>query len=762
MAQHIRPKPLVRLLGGLLAASCLLAPGISAQAAAPDTTGRAAARPGQAEAARPNVLIWMLDDVGFAQLSSFGGLVETPNIDRIASRGVRYSNYHTTPICSATRAAFLTGRNSHAVHMGGHPVFPSDAPGYDTMIPPSAGTIAENLRQSGYATFALGKWDHLPLADVTPSGPHTYWPLQQGFDRFYGFLFSETDNFSPHLWRDNTPVETPRGEDYHLNDDLADEAIQMIGSRDGLAKPRPFFMYLATGTAHAPHHAPAEWIERYRGRFDKGWDKVRQEILQRQIARGVVPSGTRLADRPREMPAWDSLSQEEKRLFARQMEVFAAALSHADEQFGRILGELERRGELDNTIVLITSDNGASAEGGLAGSHNELLFATGQLPNASENMKYYDRWGGPETFPHYAFGWAVAGNTPFRNYKQTTYEGGIRVPLIISDPTRPKSSEWENAFVHVSDITPTILDLVEVEPATMVNNTAQIPFDGMSFATTLAPGKAPLQTPRGQYFEIFGHKAFWSDGWKIVAPSRLNVWDITAPPELDQPWQLYNVRTDPGETVDLASQQPRVVAQLAGEFEQQARRFNVFPIVGQADSVAVQVRRSAADFAERNGEWVYTSPISRVPKQLAPPIDRKSFTAIAELDLPSATTTGPVFVLGGRFGGIGLYLDEGRPAFIVRSLEGDATEVRVPEALGSGTHSLTLQVEHAAPGAQSRVVISAGGRTLVTRDLELDIPAVVPETFDIGRDEGTAIAPVYERNPDLSAAVRTVTFRLVP
>jgi arylsulfatase len=703
----------------------------------------------------------MLDDVGFAQLSCFGGLVATPNIDRIAARGLRYSNYHTTPICSATRASFLTGRNSHTVHMGGHPVFPSDAPGYDTRIPASAGTIAENLRQSGYATFALGKWDHLPLADVTPSGPHTYWPLQQGFDRFYGFLFSETDNFAPGLWRDNTPVEPPRGSDYHLNNDLANQAIAMIDSRDGQARPRPFFMYLATGTAHAPHHAPAAWIERYRGQFDEGWDKARERVLRRQIAEGIVPPGTKLAPRPAGMAAWDSLTAAEKRLYAKEMEVFAAALSYADDQFGRILHELEARGELDNTIVLISSDNGASAEGGTAGTYNELLFATGQLPTAAQNLTHYDRWGGPQTFPHYAFGWAVAGNTPFRYYKQTTYEGGIHVPLIVSDLRPGGARGWRNGFVHVSDVTPTILDLVGVAPAKSVNNVAQSRFDGVSFAATM---RAPEARPqhRAQYFEVFGHKALWSDGWKIISPSRLNVWDISTPAALHEPWQLYNLKTDPTERVDLAKRLPGKTAELAQAFMEQAERYNVLPIVGQADSAAVQARRSAADFAERKGEWVYEGPISRIPKQLAPPIDRKSFTATAELDLAMAGATGPIFVIGGRFGGVGFYLDAGRPVFVIRSLQGEVAELRADEALASGRQTLTLTVERRPQSAQSTVSISAGGRTLASRDVDVAIPMVVPETFDIGRDDGTAIASVYEQRPVLAGDVRRLTFRLQP
>lgn len=745
------------LLGLGLASSLLLGPPVMADRSA-DAPMREAGTEARQEQDRPNILVWMLDDVGFAQLACFGGLIDTPNIDRVATRGIRFSNYHTTPICSATRAAFLTGRNSHTVHMGGHPVFPSDTPGYDTKIPASAGTIAENLRQNGYTTFALGKWDHLPLADVTPAGPHTYWPLRQGFDRFYGFLFSETNNFVPDLWRDNTPVDPPQSTDYHLSADLADQAIGMIHSRDGLAKPKPFFLYLATGTAHAPHHAPPAWIERYQGKFDQGWDKIREQILKRQIAEGIVPPGTTMAPRPQGMPAWDSLTPDEKRMYARQMEVFAAALSHADAQFGRILDDLERRGELDNTIVVVSSDNGASAEGGLSGTYNELLFATNQLPNARQNLAYYDRWGGPETFPHYAFGWAVAGNTPFRYYKQTTYEGGIRVPLIISDPRQEEAGGWRNSFVHVSDIAPTLLDLVEVEPAKTVNNTAQSPFDGMSFAIKLSPASTPKQ--RGaQYFEVFGHKAYWSKGWKIVSPSRLNVWDITSPAKLDQPWQLYDLNADLAESIDLAQQLPNKVEELANGFSEQAKRFNVYPIAGQSDSVAVETRRRAADFDRREGKWVYPGMISRIPKQFAPPVDRKSFTVTADLTLLADAASAPIFVIGGRFGGVGFHLSDGHPTFMTRSLKGKTLEVRAAEALPKGRQSLTLTVERGAPGEMSSVAISAGGRILASEEVDLSVPTVVPETFDIGRDDATALSDDYPANVDFPGELHRVVFK---
>ncbi len=338
-----------RMLATTMLATALVA--TPAQAAEPSAPVLApAAKPA---ARHPNILVWMIDDIGFAQLACFGGLIATPNVDRVGRSGLRFSNYHTTPICSSSRAAFMTGRNAHSVHMGSHNAFARPEPGYDTHIPASAGTLAENLRQAGYQTYVLGKWDHLPIEQTTPAGPFGYWPNQQGFDKFYGFVASETDNFSPTLWRGTAPVATPAKADYHLNTDLADEAIAMIGARDAAPQRQPFFMYWATGTAHAPHHAPREWLEHYRGKFDQGWDKMREEVLRRQITSGAVPASTRLPPRLEGMPAWTSLSKDQQRLYARQMEAFAAALSHADAEFGRILDELERRGEIDDTIILV-------------------------------------------------------------------------------------------------------------------------------------------------------------------------------------------------------------------------------------------------------------------------------------------------------------------------------------------------------------------------------------------------------------------------
>lgn len=730
-------------------------PGGPAPAALPAT-------PQVGEHKRPNVLVWMLDDVGFAQLSSFGGLVDTPNIDRVAKAGLRYSNYHTAPICSATRAAFLTGRNPHSVHIGGHIAYARDYPGYDAQLPPSAGTIAENLRQSGYQTFALGKWDHYPISEGAASGPYVRWPLGQGFDRYYGFLQSEIDNWHPQLTRDNSPVAPPARPDYHLSTDLADEAIAMLGAAAARQDRAPFFLYWATGVAHAPHHAPAEWIARYRGRFDMGWDKAREMVLKRQIAQGLVPATARLAPRPEGMPAWAGLSADQKRLYARQMEVFAAALSHADAQFGRILDELEARGELADTILIVTSDNGASAEGTPSGAYNEHLFTNGTVGNDADNMRFFDRWGGPETFPHYALGWAVAGNTPFRYYKQTAHEGGTRVPLVVSWPKGIAArGEVRRQFAYVTDIAPTILAAARVTPAERVNNVTQSPMEGHSFAASFADPRAG-DPGRAQYVEIFGNKALWMGDWSIVTTHRTRTWDFSLATPPNEPWELYNLAKDPGQATDLAARYPDRVRQMAEAFARQAEAYNVNPIDNASAGTADLAARGKADFVRRKGVWTFTGITPRVAPLGSPPVLNASYRFSADVTLPSGHETGPLFALGGSTAGTAFYLDKGRPTFIVRGLDGSAMKVAATSALPSGRSTVDLEVIRdpsrvIAPVAV-RATIRANGTVVGEGSGRFAIPVAPGEGFAVGQDDGQAVSGDYPPNTPLPATLHKAQF----
>lgn len=752
------------LAAGLLFASPALADGMvpppqSSTAVVP------AQQQQQQQQQRPNVLLWMLDDVGFAQLSCFGGLVPTPNIDRVARMGLRYSNYHTAPICSASRAAILTGRMPHSVHVGGHAAAARPYPGYDADIPPSAGTIAANLKAGGYTTFGLGKWDHLPTNEITPNGPFNHWPTGQGFDRFYGFLAADADNFHPTLVRDLSAVQNPDDPNYHLNHDLANQAIGMIRMRGGSNPARPFFMYWATGTAHAPHHAPKEWIERFRGKFDMGWDKAREQILRAQVAQGILPRGTKLAVRPEGMPAWDTLNADQKRLFARQMEVFAASLAYADHEFGRILDALEASGELADTMVIITSDNGASAEGAPNGTWSEHTLATGEISTLEDNLPFYDDWGSARTYPHYSFGWAVAGDTPFRYYKQTTHEGGTRVPLVVAWPNGIAArGEWRSQFTHVSDIAPTILAATGVPLAPVINNVQQSPMEGQNVAATFADAKAPgHQGP--QYVEMYGNKGLWQDGWAIVTDHRFQTWNVRLDKPIDEPWALYDLTRDPGQTTNVAARYPQKVAAMAAAFEEQAVRYQVNPIGNISDALPESFRKAQVDFERRGGRWSYAGPVGNITGQMAPPIMFRPFRMTATVDLAQAGATSPVFAYGGQLGGIGLYLRQGKPVFLMIDLKGRTVEVASGETLSAGAGTLELEVDHASvqPGEATdyTVTIRAGGRTLAHQTVRYAMPLTfgIAETFGVGIDDGSTIVPGARSGQPFAGSLTDVVFQ---
>jgi len=743
----------------LLAASMLAcAAPLAAQVAAPQSPAAPAPAPAQQQR-RPNVLVWMLDDVGFAQLSCFGGLVLTPNIDRVAKLGLRYSNYHTAPVCSAARASFLTGRMPHSVGLGNHAATARPYPGYNGSVPAWAGTIADNLHAAGYATFAYGKWDHLPNEEATPAGPFNHWPTGQGFDHFYGFLSADIDNWHPTLIRDQTPVLTPKQPGYHLNRDLADQAIVGIASRGASAPQRPFFVYWATSTAHAPHHAPADWIERYRGKFDMGWDKAREAILKSEKAGGMIQKNTELAQRPASVPAWDSLSPDQKRLYAHQMEVFAASLSYADSQFGRILDALQASGELDNTMIVIASDNGASAEGNQNGMFTEAFLGRGRAATLEENLAFYDRWGGPDSYPHYSMGWAIAGNTPFRYFKHTTHEGGTHVPLIVAWPKGIAArGELRDQFVHVSDVTPTIMEAAGVPLAEVVHNVAQHPMEGTSFAYSFAQAKAATQKGP-QYVEMYGNKGLWSGGWSINTSHRLEPWEMTTMRPITEPWELYDLTKDPGQNHDLAARFPDRVAQMDKLFTEQATRYQVNPIGNIGEGMVEGARKARADFAGRGGVWRYAGPVSNIAGPVGPPVSALGFTMRAKLDLATGDVTGPIFAIGGHLGGEALYLRQGKPVFTLNTIDGQNSSVMASEALPAGTTDLQLKFDR-PKGSDAAVTISAGGRVLASGT----IPAATlqalsaTELFGVGIDSGTAVLPGAEPDVPFPGAITDVTF----
>lgn len=714
----------------------------------------------QARAGAPNVLVWMIDDVGFGQLGCFGGLVETPNIDRVAAQGLRYNNYHTTPICSASRASFLTGRNSHTVHVGGHSAMAIGFSGQDAQVPRAAGTIAENLRQAGYATYQIGKWDHLPPRDASAAGPFTYWPSGQGFDRAYSFLSYDANNFAPSMWRGHHPATLPHDKAYHLSQDMADTAIDWIGARQATAAKPPFFMYWATGAAHSPHHAPQRWLDRYRGSFDEGWDVARARILARQKKLGIVDAAVQLPPRPDGMPEWDTLSPAQKRMYARQMEAFAASLSYADEQFGRILSSLETSGERDNTMVVVVTDNGASAEGAPEGTFSEFYMANGRLANLAQNLSHYDCWGGPDSYPLYAMGWAAAGDTPFRYYKQTAYEGGTRVPLVISWPRGIAArGEIRGQYQHVSDLTPTILDAARVAPARQVNGEAQMPFDGVSMAKTFDDAAAP-SLKHVQYYEMYGNRAVWQDGWKAVVPHRLATWDFaTQPPISDASWELYDLRSDPAEARNLATKEPSRLRQLIASFDAEARKYHVYPLTNTGGAQALVRRADAAELTARGGRFDYLGAIARIPEVLAPPIHTHSFT-MTEAVRNGQQATGPLFAMGGKFGGLGLYLRRGIPLVAFRNIEGTLSTVSAGRPVGMSS-IVGMSLKRLGANA-AEVTLSIDGKQAGSGRVAGPLSVYLfssNETFDIGSDTGTSVLGTNMPSTT-SAQIGATSFRI--
>ena len=612
----------------------------------------------------PNVLVVVLDDLGFAQLGCYGSDIDTPNLDRLAARGLRFSNFHTTAVCSPTRACLLTGRNHHRVGVGMLTDLPRNFDGYRGVFPRSAGTLAQVLRANGWSTTAIGKW-HLTPRDHRSTGPYDMWPLGVGFDRYYGFLNGETNQWTPNLIRDNQHVEPPRTPDegYHLDADLADEAIAQLRELRRAHRRRPWMMWYATGTPHAPHQVAPEWIAPYAGRFDDGWDAWRQRTLARQQELGIVPADVELSARPDWVLPWDDLSVDERRLFARMMEVYAGFLTHADHHLGRVLDEIEAAGELENTVVVMISDNGASAEGGPNGAFNQIgHYISDEEDDFALDLSHYADLGGHRSSGHYPWGWALAGNTPLRRWKRYTFEGGIRDPLIISWPAGiGDAGGIRDQYTHVTDLMPTILDLVGVPVPDEVGGVAQLSLDGSSLRPLIDDRSAPTVHPR-QYYECWGSRAIYADGWKAVTNhvnqltlNERRAIDGSADFALDE-WALFHTDVDFTESVDLAAEHPDKLAELVALWHAEAERNHVLPLhdgsaTGQFTNMAMPWMDFRTHFRFTPGEKVH---------DLATPILAGGFRMVAAFRQPVAPgATGVIVEQGDWISGWAWYLGAG-------------------------------------------------------------------------------------------------------
>ena len=655
----------------------------------------------------PNVVMIVLDDVGFAQLGCFGSEVETPALDVLAAGGVQMANFHTTALCSPTRACLLTGRNHHSNGMGRITDLALGFPGYCARIPRRNGFISEILATYGYVPVAVGKWHVTPEDETHQTAPRDTWPCGRGFQRWYGFHGGETHQFVPSLFQDNHSVVPPTlpEDGYHLTEDLADRAITYISEIRSAAPDSPFFLYFATGACHSPHQAPREWIERYAGRFDAGWDSLRERIFARQMERGLFPPGTRMSARPPWVPAWEALAAEDRVVAARFMECFAGFLSHADAQIGRVLDFIRAIGEWDNTLVVAVSDNGASAEGGPIGSINDVRLWNVAMAGAEEMRARIDELGGPTAHNNYPWGWTMAGNTPFRRWKREVHQGGVADPCIVSWPARiPAGTPPRRHFAHAIDILPTILDLIGAEAPASIAGVEQSPIEGVSLAAALTDPSAP-EAHTVQYFEMFGSRGLYHDGWKAVTfHPFVDMYQEGRDPDAsyeDDIWELYHVANDPAEVEDLAEAEPERLAAMVDTWWKEAEKYQVLPVDHRLIEALLDPRHHPVHRAQH---VFYPSPVAGRPTAIVPeyrvtPLPGRAHAIAAYVEVPESGADGVLVAMGTVLGGWSLHVLGGRLRYVNNFLGAGLDILESPDGIGAGRHVLGFVF---SPGGSGR------------------------------------------------------------
>jgi arylsulfatase A-like enzyme len=700
----------------------------------------------------PNVLVILLDDLGFSHLSCFGSDLATPRIDALAASGVRFTNFHVTPLCSPTRAALLTGRNHHSVGMRGISNWSSGYPSMRGEVTRHAATVAEMMRAAGYATFAIGKWHLTSMENSSAAGPFDQWPLGRGFERYYGFLDGETDQFAPDLVCDNHRVDPPRTleEGYHLSEDLVDHVLEMIADSRSVRPDRPFFAYLAFGATHAPHQAPAPYLEKHRGRYDEGWDRARERWFARQRQAGIVDEGTELAPRNPGVEAWADLSENERRLAARLQEAFAAFLEHTDAQVGRLVDALAASGELDNTLIVLMSDNGASQEGGPFGVLHEMKFFNGIAETPDEAVARLDEVGGPHSHANYPWGWAQAGNTPFKWYKQNTHEGGVHVPLIVHWPARVLDpGGLRRQFAYVTDVVPTILEATGVAAPTTFQGFEQLPLAGASLLGALLDPASPSAHP-AQYFEMVGHRAMYADGWKAVTRH------VAGAPFEEDRWELYHVAVDPSECRDLADAEPERVRGLIERWWEEAERYGVLPLDDRLiELFGARFRPHSPHPPDRR--YVYRPPLTVVPPQAAAPLGGRSFDITAHVTSP-AGASGVLLALGNENCGLSLFVHEGRLTFDY-NVFGDHQVVSATVPVPEGPSTLGVRLRRGSNDAT--VTLTVDGREVGQGHLPVLLRIFSTAGLSVGRDHGSAVSSLYRGENPFTGHLDRVEVQLV-
>lgn len=737
-------------------------------------------KPLRAGEGAPNVLFVILDDTGFGQLGCFGSPIRTPNLDRLAENGLRYSNMHTTALCSPTRSCILTGRNHHSNGMACITEGSTGYPGSNGYIPFENGFLSEILQQHGYNTYAIGKWHLTPAEQISAAGPYDRWPLGRGFERFYGFLGGETNQYYPELVYDNHQVEPPKSpeEGYHLTEDLVDKAIQFVADAKQAAPNKPFFLYFAPGAMHAPHHVPREWADRYKGAFDDGWEAYREKAFARQKELGIVPADAVLSRHDPDVKPWAECSAEERRLYARMMEVFAGFLEHTDFHIGRLLDFLGKVGELDNTIIMVLSDNGASAEGGPTGSVNENLFFNNVPESLETNLAAIDEIGGPTTFNHYAWGWTWAGNTPFRRWKRETYRGGISDPFIVHWPAGIKAkNEVRRHFAHAIDMVPTILDALDIEAPTTIRGVTQAPIEGFSLAHTFDDATAAGKH-HTQYFEMMGHRSIYHDGWRAVCPwpgpSFTEAGAFFGKPipadtltEIDATgWELYHVDEDWAENHNLATENRARLIEMIATWYVEAGKYNVMPVDGRGVQRFAEERPQLT--ADRS-RYTFYPHTQAVPFNAGPRLLNRSHSITAEVEIPEGGAEGVLVSYGGTDGGYTLFVQDGLLQYVQNYVARDYLHVKADKPLTAGRHELRFEFEVTGEpdfahgkGAAGRAQLYVDGKLTGQSDFPHTTPLSLGLTggITVGADPGAPVCPFYRAPFEFTGIIHQVTFDL--
>jgi arylsulfatase len=701
----------------------------------------------------PNIVIVLIDDIGFGASSAFGGPIAMPTLDKMANAGLRFNRFHTTALCSPTRVALLTGHNHHANNAGAIMELATAFPGNTGVRPREITTLAQILRHNGFSTAAFGKYHETPPWEVSVSGPYDRWPTGSGFDKFYGFIGGETNQWAPAIYDGVTRVEHKQSPDYHFTTDMTDQAINWVSAQQSLTPDKPFYLYFATGATHAPHHAPKEWIEKYKGQFAGGWDKLREETFERQKKMGVIPANTKLTPRPKEIPAWDDMSAEQKKLFERQMETFAGFAAHTDHEIGRLIDQLEAIGALENTLLFyIVGDNGASAEGGPEGTYNEMMALNGMIGKAEQMMAHLDTWGDSTTYPHFAIGWAWATNSPFQWAKQVaSHFGGTRNGMVMHWPKGIKAKgEIRSQFHHVVDVAATALEATKIPQPKTVDGIKQRPMDGVSMLYAAEDAKAKDRRTT-QYFEMFGNRAIYHEGW--VAATRHSIPWLMAPlpPLKDDVWELYNVDEDFSQAENLAAKNPKKLKELQAVFDKEGVRNHVFPIDDRRVERFNPAIAGRPDLMGGRKSLAVYSGMKGMTENAFINIKSVAHTITAEVEVPDDKTSGVIIAQAGYFGGWTLYMKDGKPRHEYNWLALERTNIGGDTPLGPGKHTISYEFipDEAKPGTGGKSILSVDGRKVA----EGHIPKTQPFVFsgdegaDVGMDGETNVSPDYKPGP---------------